>query len=225
MMAITCTHSPSNGSSTPPRLPLLSRVVASASEMSDTQFSMAALSYRGYWHSSGRPSQIGIEKDAKAFLTWAIQTYPDHGIVLWGQSIGAGVATNAAAEHVTGVNDSRNIKGLILETPFVSVRRMLAALYPERWVPYRYLWPFLRNWWDSEQALRDISTASHKPNILLIPAGKDEVVPAPEADHLESLCKDLQLVYRRKDVVGALHNEASTKASGKQAIVEFLCSL
>ncbi|GAB7344251.1 hypothetical protein MBLNU457_2129t2 [Dothideomycetes sp. NU457] len=186
---------------------------------------MAALSYRGYWHSSGRPSQKGIEKDAKAFLTWARQTHPDHGIVLWGQSIGAGIATNAAAEHVKKTDDNQHIEGLILETPFVSVRRMLAALYPERWVPYRYLWPFLRNWWDSEQALRDISTASHRPPILLVPAGKDEVVPAPEADYLEALCKDMQLAYQRKDVVGALHNEASTKASGKQAIVEFLCSL
>jgi len=204
---------------------MLSRVLASANELSDTEFSMAALSYRGYWHSSGRPTQQGIEKDAEAFLTWAKQTYPEHGIVLWGQSIGAGVATNAAAERVTKTDDNQHIKGLILETPFVSVRRMLAALYPERWVPYRYLWPFLRNWWDSEQALRDISTASHRPSILLVPAGKDEVVPAPEADYLEGLCKDLQLVYQRRDVVGALHNEASTKASGKQAIVGFLRSL
>jgi len=201
---------------------MLSRVLASANELSNTDFRLAALSYRGYWHSSGRPTQKGIEKDAEAFLTWARHTYPDHAIVLWGQSIGAGVATNAAATHLRRNPDHNRMKGLILETPFVSVRRMLAALYPERWVPYRYLWPFLRNWWDSEQALQDISSAFNRPTVLLLAAGKDEVVPAPEVDYLENLCKDLRVRHRRNDVVGALHNEASTKAGGRQAIVEFL---
>jgi len=201
---------------------MLSRVLASANELSDTEFRLAALSYRGYWHSSGRPTQIGIEKDAEAFLTWARQTYPDRAIVLWGQSIGAGVAANAAASYFKTNSDHDCVIGLILETPFVSVRRMLAALYPERWVPYRYLWPFLRNWWDSEQALQDISSISKRPTVLLLAAGKDEVVPAPEVDYLESLCKNLEVHHKRNDVVSALHNEASTKPSGKQAIVEFL---
>ena len=212
----------SNGSSTPPRLPLLSRILLAA-QTPDTRFTLAALSYRGYWTSSGRASQRGIQKDAQAFLQWATTNYPGSKIILWGQSIGAGIATQAMADWMKDNPDADDrISGLLLETPFVSVRRMLEALYPEKWVPYRYLWPFLRNWWDSEHALSNIATSKVASRLLLLPAGRDEVVPAQEADYLEQTCKQLNLDYTRKDVLGALHHEASTKNTGRRAIVEFL---
>jgi len=114
----------------------------------------------------------------------------------------------------------------------VTIRRMLAALYPEKWIPYRYLWPFLRNWWDSEKALREIARCTgggsssedgqRPPRVLLLPAGKDEVIPAAEADYLETVCREIGLDTTRVDVPGALHNEASLKAVGRIAIVDFL---
>lgn len=204
---------------------MLSRVLTTMAESSSSDITMVALSYRGYWTSGGRASQRGIEKDTEAFLQWAAQTYPSHKLLLWGQSIGAGIAAHAASRYLGNPKNSPTA-GMILETPFVSVRRMLAALYPERWVPYKYLWPFLRNWWDSEEALRRISqSGAAVPKILILPADKDEVVPATEADHLEDVCKSLSLPYLRQNVRGALHNEASTKPSGRQAIADFLRSV
>lgn len=99
---------------------------------------------------------------------------------------------------------------------------MLAALYPQKWLPYRYLWPFLWNRWDSEAALRTIATALTRPKILLLPGSRDEVVPSVESEKLEALCEELQLDFIRKDVEGALHNEASTKRPGQLAIVDFI---
>jgi alpha-beta hydrolase superfamily lysophospholipase len=64
---------------------------------------------------------------------------------LWGQSIGAGVATALLAHHSDEMKSEKAIEGLILETLFLSVKSMLVALYPQRWLPYRYLWPLLRN--------------------------------------------------------------------------------
>jgi len=203
-------------------------VLNAANQDCDLEVKLAALSYRGYWTSGGRPSQHGIEQDAQAFVKWAVESFPTHELVLWGQSIGAGIAANVAASHATqdsGRVTPRRLHAMILETPFVSIRRMLAALYPEKWVPYKYLWPFLRNWWDTEEALRTIAKDSVPPTILLLSAGQDEVVPATEADYLETLCKQLQLRYQRKDVAGALHNDASTKNAGRQAIVDFVKSL
>lgn len=212
----------SNGSSTPPRLPLLSKVLIAANrQSSDAELVMAALSYRGYWTSSGRPSQRGIEKDAQAFVQWAETNFPSCDIVLWGQSIGAGIAAHACATSL-GRDESPKIVALILETPFVSIRRMLAALYPERWVPYKYLWPFLRNWWDTEQALALIAAQARRPEILLLAAAQDEVVPATEVEDIESICKRQGLLYTRFDVPRALHNEASSRASGVQALANFL---
>lgn len=206
---------------------MLSKILFAAAQSTNIHFELVALSYRGYWSSSGRPSQTGIELDSQAFLDWASKTYGDDiELVLWGQSIGAGIATQAAASYLrNNSEESRTrptISRLILETPFVSIRRMLAALYPENWVPYKYLWPFLRNWWDSEQALRQIAQYKKQPRLLLLPAGKDEVVPAGEVEYLDRLCREVGLHVQRKDVLNALHNEASTKMAGRSAIVDFL---
>lgn len=226
----------SNASSLPPRLPGLSNMLrALQSHTSDdnphVDCTIVALSYRGFWTSKGHPSQRGIELDARAALHWIQQTYtPTEGdtrLVLWGQSIGAGVAAGATAKHFQTKPDAERhvrISGLILETPFVSVRSMLVALYPQKWLPYRYLWPFLRNWWDSEAALRSIAsaTAPEKFPVLVVAAEKDEVVPPDQADQLERLGGSLGLRVERRVVPGALHTEAMARQEGRSAVAEFL---
>ena len=192
-------------------------------------------------------------------------------LVLWGQSLGAGVALVAAAADLNpdlaivnlakgapkepegigvevGQKEGKRgleIDGLLLETPFVSVRAMLPALYPEKWLPYRYLGPFLTNHWDSEEALRKIGAASgascasgfdhsfaqdnesssgtkKRPKILILQAGRDEVVPQEHATRLETICREVGLQIRRVVVGGALHTEIILKSAGQKAAVEFL---
>lgn len=283
---------PRNGSSLPPRLPSLSSVLnqlhhnpssmaphstsTTITASATTTYTFVALSYRGYWTSKGRPSQRGITLDAAAALAYVRHNFPpsaeeDVRLVLWGQSLGAGVALVAAAadlnpdrvtmNRVKGARKdsveveeervqaegkkSLEISGLLLETPFVSVRAMLPALYPERWLPYRYLGPFLTNHWDSEEALRKIGATSgagcaggfdpsfakdHSylsgtekwPKVLILQAGRDEVVPKEHALRLETVCKEVGLQVRRAEVGGALHTEIIMKTAGKRAAVEFL---
>lgn len=214
-----------NGGSTPPRLPLLSNTLKLVQSRAgeSVRFTMVALSYRGYWTSSGRTTEPGIKLDAQATLAWIKAAYPNASIVLWGQSLGAGVACAAAAEHVAK-HDRQPIKGLVLETPFTSVKSMLLALYPERWLPYRYLSGFLRSHWDSEAALRRIpgGSASQTPRVLLVAATRDEVVPAEEAERIQKACEDVKLVTKRVNVIGALHNEATMRREGQEAVARFI---
>ena len=214
-----------NGGSVPPRLPLLShtlKLLASRGGES-TRYTMVALSYRGYWKSSGRATEAGIKLDAQATLNWIKDLHPNASIVLWGQSLGAGVACAAAAEHLAR-KESQFVQGLILETPFTSVSSMLRALYPERWLPYRYLTGFLRSHWDSEVALRRIASAdkSRQPQVLLCAATRDEVVPPEEAEKLQRVCEEVSLVTKRVNVIGALHNEATTRREGQEAVASFV---
>ena len=221
-----------NGASLPPRTPVLSNILASIATDSSDEWTLVGLSYRGYWTSSGRAHQRGIEKDAEALLNWAVKTYvsPDNDndvdLILWGQSIGSGVAAFAAARYLEKQTSAPlpqpRISRIILETPFLSIKSMLAALYPDWWVPYRHLWPFLRSWWDSEEALRKIAAMRQPPKVLMVVASRDEIVPKVQADQLEKLCQDLKLDISRKDVLGALHVQASSLDSGKNAIVAFL---
>lgn len=159
-----------NGGSTPMRLPLLSdtlRTATSATRDDNVEFIVVALSYRGYWTSSGRATQSGIEQDAQAFLAWASRSYAepetDLRVVLWGHSLGSAIASTALATYLTRRHDSRNlsvavpITGLILEAPTSSTKDMLISLYPQKWLPYRYLWPFLWNNWNISLAMERLA--------------------------------------------------------------------
>lgn len=198
-----------NGASLPPRLPVLTGVLKALYDTPNTdlpEYNIVALSYRGFWTSKGRASQKGIELDAQATIAWVQENYPDAQIVLWGQSLGAGVAADLVARKFQAASPSENpsgqskIAGLVLETPFIDIKEMLLALYPQKWLPYRYLWPFLRNWWDTDAALRKIagSKGDRKLPVQMITAARDEIVPVSQAEHLYNLCKELQLDVRRR---------------------------
>ncbi|KAE8162271.1 Alpha/Beta hydrolase protein [Aspergillus tamarii] len=173
-----------NGGSTPLRLPLLSQVLRTIKEKSKstplstspsdgTEFTIVALSYRGYWTSSGRATQSGIELDAQAFLNWVSETYTapdtDLEVILWGHSLGSAIASSATATYLSRHNGDQssvieagaprpvNIAGLILEAPSSSIKDMLISLYPQKWLPYRYLWPFSWNHWSCTTAMERIA--------------------------------------------------------------------
>ncbi len=82
---------------------------------------LVALSYRGFGGSTGTPTEDGLICDASAAYGFAAQRYPSRRIVLWGESLGTGVAVAVAAEHPVG--------GVILELPFTSIADIAAAIY------------------------------------------------------------------------------------------------
>src|SRR5215467_8366332 len=82
---------------------------------------LIALSYRGYGGSTGRPTEAGLIADAEAAYAFAVARYPAERIVLWGESLGSGVAVAVAAEEPVG--------HLVLEAPFTSATDVGALHY------------------------------------------------------------------------------------------------
>ena len=73
-----------------------------------------AVDYRGFGHSQGEPSEAGLYLDAEAAYQKALDLgYAPYQIVIFGRSLGGGVATHLAAQKPAG--------GLILESTFTSV--------------------------------------------------------------------------------------------------------
>lgn len=183
-----------------------------------------ALSYRGFWKSAGRASQSGIEKDAATALRHIQKLRDADGrpakVVFWGQSIGAGVAAFAAS--VATKMPGMIVDGLILETPFLSIKEMLITLYPQNWLPYRYLWPLLWNHWDSVLALKAVAQHRSTPKVLILAAEKDEVVPPDHAARLTQLCNSEGLFVSHTLIYGALHTEVTVRQQGRAAISAFL---
>jgi uncharacterized protein len=270
-----------NASSLPPRLPYLSAILKTLQATDvpthhSIKYTIFALSYRGFWTSRGRATQPGIELDAQAALQWLSDNTFQHEqatevkTIIWGQSIGAGVATTAVATLLTqqALNENAaasssqqlqkphhqtpplNIHTLSLETPFLSIRSMLVALYPQKFLPYRHLWPFLRSTWDSEAAIKKIALATTTtPNttpttptptttttttntqpsppilpqkILILQAGHDEIVPAAQSEVLERVCREnlAAVTVARVVIPGALHTDVMAKMQGRRLIVQ-----
>lgn len=223
-----------NASSLPPRLPDISWVLGCLKDTDrPLHCTTVCLSYRGYWTSHDRPSETGINKDAAATLQWVSELHrgraaaaqlPDPVVLLWGQSIGCGFATNLAARR--DLPSTLDVDALVLETPFTNTRAMLKALYPQRWLPYQYLWPFLCNHLDSwaNIGLMAEKRQPRPPDVYLVEAAKDELVPQDHASLLEQRCKDVGLAVQRHRVRGALHNDVTARRAGKLAIAQCLLS-
>jgi uncharacterized protein len=60
---------------------------------------LVALSYRGYMGSTGTPSEEGLLRDAEAAYRFATLRYPTNPLVLWGHSLGTGVAVGLASRN------------------------------------------------------------------------------------------------------------------------------
>lgn len=70
------------------------------------------VSYRGYSGSTGSPSEAGLRRDAEAAFAY-LGSYDPARIVVYGESLGSGVAVWLAA--------GRKLGGLVLDAPFTSI--------------------------------------------------------------------------------------------------------
>jgi fermentation-respiration switch protein FrsA (DUF1100 family) len=127
---------------------------------------LLALSYRGYGGSTGRPSEAGLLRDAQAVYTFATARYPVERLVLYGESLGSGVAVALAAEHKVGK--------IVLEAPFTSAVDIGAAAYP--FLPVRLL---MHDQFRSDERIGQVTAP-----VLVLHGARDEVVPIGYGERL-----------------------------------------
>ncbi|TCU63247.1 hypothetical protein EDE08_11963 [Bradyrhizobium sp. R2.2-H] len=119
---------------------------------------LVALSYRGYAGSSGTPSERGLLRDAAAAYAFTTARYGAERIVVWGFSLGTGVAVALASELPIG--------RLILEAPYTSTVDIAALAF--RFVPVRLL---MRDQFRSDERIARVTVpllVMHGTNDLVI---------------------------------------------------------
>jgi uncharacterized protein len=118
------------------------------------------LAYRGFSGSSGRPTETNIIADSvMAYDMLAGFTPPDSKIIVYGESLGTGVAVQVAAR--------RRPDGLVLESPFSSAVDVGAHLYP--YLPVHWL---LKDRFESINYIQDV-----KASLLVLHGERDSIVP------------------------------------------------
>lgn len=150
---------------------------------------LLALSYRGYGGSSGSPSEAGLLADADAAYAFAAARYPAERIVLWGESLGTGVATALAAE--------KPVARVLLESPFTSAADIAASVYP--FLPVRLL---MRDPFHSDRRIGQVTAP-----VLVLHGDRDTVVPIRFGERLYEM---IRAPRRFQRLAGAGHNDHDT---------------
>ena len=92
-------------------------------QFKDARMGVLLLAYRGYSGNAGSPSEQGLYADARAALDWLQASgVESESIVLYGISLGSGVATKMAAE--------RDVGAVVLESPYTSTVDVAAWRFP-----------------------------------------------------------------------------------------------
>ncbi|OAN48155.1 alpha/beta hydrolase [Paramagnetospirillum marisnigri] len=138
-----------------------------ARSLLDAGFGVFLAEYRGYGGMPGRPSEKGLYADGRAVVQWLLSRgVPASKIVLYGESLGAGVAMEMA-----GLMDPMLV---VLECPFTSI--------PDLAPPY--VVPPLPHLLISDRFDNLSKMAGLRVPLLIVHGERDETVPVEMARRL-----------------------------------------
>jgi len=155
------------------------------------------IDFHGYGKSGGEPHEAGLYLDGKAALAWLLNRgVGDEDIVVFGKSLGGGVACEIAQD--------REFKALVLESTFTSLCSVASKLFPflPSGVP-------LGEVYDSIAKL-----PTTRSPVLVIHGDRDDLIPVGEGLDLYAAAPEPKELYL---VPGAGHNDVSMVAGSAYA--------
>ncbi len=142
--------------------------------------------YRGFGKSSGKRTEQALYNDAQSVYKWLSTVYPEDQIVIYGRSMGSGVATRIASWN--------HPKMLILDAPYYSF------LYQVRrygfWLPLKWL---LRYKMRLDQFIKKVTCP-----IFIIHGDKDRLLSYKQGKMLAELVSDRATLIT---IEGGHHND------------------
>ena len=147
---------------------------------------VVAFHYRGYRPSTGSPSADALREDAPLIFDHTSALVKPDRIVAVGLSIGSGIAASLARQ--------RRLDGLILVTPFDSLKSVAAEMFP--WLP---VGPFFKHEMAVANDLRQIDVP-----VAILAAERDEVVSPRRTEALRRAVPNLAFDHVTR---GAGHND------------------
>lgn len=97
-----------------------------AVDFTRNNYDILMIDYRQFGKSTGELSEKALHSDAAYVYEWAKKRFPENEIILYGRSLGTGIATRLAAENKP--------KMLLLETPYFNLGDVVNSYFPL--IPY-----------------------------------------------------------------------------------------
>ncbi|KAK5853677.1 hypothetical protein PBY51_014810 [Eleginops maclovinus] len=184
--------------------------------------------YRGFGDSTGEPTEAGVTTDALYVYNWVKERSGNSLVVIWGHSLGTGVATSAAVKLL---EQGKSFDGVILEGAFNSKGKEMPAftwyywglpgsgyLFPDPGEENKAIFP-------SEENLKKMTCP-----ILFLHSEDDHLVPFEIVQEMYEVAVSAQNAERVKMVpfdgsLGYLHNGLYRDPHLPDIIQKFVLSL
>ncbi|WP_411030815.1 alpha/beta hydrolase [Spongiimicrobium sp. 3-5] len=88
----------------------------------DKNYDVVVMDYRTYGKSTGKLSEKALYTDAQLFYDYVLENYGEDQIILYGRSLGSGIAAQLASKNVPAQ--------LIMETPYYSLLDVAKDRFP-----------------------------------------------------------------------------------------------
>ena len=129
-------------------------------ELNKLDLNILLISWRGFSGNKGKPTEKNLYHDAREAVKWLNSLgINNKDIILYGESLGTGVATELGKKNIFG--------GIILESPFTSIAEAAKIYYP--YLPINLV---LKDRYDSIEKIQSITVP-----ILIMHGKKDNIVP------------------------------------------------
>ena len=129
-------------------------------ELNKLDVNILLISWRGFSGNKGKPTEKNLYHDAEEAVKWLNNRGAiSKNIILYGESLGTGVATELGTSNAFG--------GIILESPFSSIANTAKIYYP--YLPVNII---LKDRYNSIGKIKNITTP-----ILIMHGKKDNIVP------------------------------------------------
>jgi len=168
------------------------------------EYDVVAFHFRGYRPSTGSPSGEALIEDAPLVYDRAVERAKPARVIAVGFSIGSGIAAQLSSR--------RGLDGLILVTPFDSLRAVAQSMFP--WLP---IGPIFAHEIDAATALKD-----SKVPVAIVAAERDEIVPADRTEALRDVVPNL--VFDRT-IARAGHNDIYSRSDFQEAMRAALAAI
>ena len=144
----------------------------------DMNVNFLLVSWRGFSGNEGKPTEKGLYQDADSAVAWLkSKGISENNIIIYGESLGTGVATEIA--------QNKNFGGIILESPFTSMIDAGKDKYP--YLPVRLL---LKDKYESDKKIKNI-----KSPILIMHGKVDNIVPFHMGRRMYELANEPKYFY------------------------------
>ena len=144
----------------------------------DMNINFLLIAWRGFNGNKGKPTEKGLYEDARSAVAWLkSKGIKENNIVIYGESLGTGVATEIAQK--------KNFAGVILESPFTSMIDAGKTKYP--YLPVRLL---LKDKYESNKKIKNINSP-----VLIMHGKVDKIVPFYMGEKMYELANQPKYYY------------------------------